>query len=131
MGTVPCIKTGKRLDAPAKSAVHPKKVCSGNFVVLHDCLQKRTWVFCKLVAGFVVAGPTTPLADQRSPASPGSVSMGLGTWPIIVALPEIKAVDIEKQYVICKYVIVNSYASIYYENVPQPSLGYDAIYMQV
>ena len=72
-----------------------KTVYPCNFVVLHDCSQKTTRVFCTSSLGWLatatinVAGPTTPLADQRSPASPGSVSMGLGTWPVTVALPEI------------------------------------------
>ena len=84
---------------------------------------------------FNVEGPTTPLADQRSPASPGSVSMGLGTWPVTVALPEIKAVDtwvihIENQYVIYYHIFIlcifPAYASMY-ENVPHStftSLGF-------
>lgn len=68
-------------------------------------LHARRWVCWQTLN---VAGPTTPLADQRSPASPGSVSMGLGTWLVTVALPEIKAVDIEKKmsymYSYVKYV---------------------------
>ena len=81
---------------------------------------------------FNVAGPTTPLADQRSPASPGSVSMGLGTWPVTVALPEIKAVDtwlihIEKQYVIYYHIFILCKCMKMYENVPHStftSLGF-------
>lgn len=128
--------------------VHQEKVCSSNFVVLHDCLQKRTWVFCTLALGLLANSKCgrTNYATSRStePCQPWICEHGFGDLACYSGTSGNQSSWYWKEDVIylfickiCKYVIVlfmypvfSAFASIY-ENVPQSSLGYDAIYMQV